>query len=75
MEKKSNKPLTIVLIAMFILSALFAGGATLVTLEHNGVMGDGWGSGISWMWFPALLFLSLGLILGWVLKYSKKDQD
>lgn len=75
MEKKSNKPLTIVLIAMFLLFALFAGGATLVTLENNGMMGEGWGSGISWMWIPAMLFLSLGLMLSWVLKKSRKEQD
>lgn len=72
MKKNSNTVLTIVLIAMLLLFALFGGSATLVTLNNNWMMGFGWSSVISWMWIPALLFLTMALMLSWVLKTSKK---
>lgn len=73
-QNKSTRPLTFVIIVMIILFILFSGGALLVTLENDGMMGRGWGSGISWMWIPALLFLTLGLILSWVKKSMKKEE-
>ena len=71
METKNSKPLTIVFIVMIVLFLLFCGGALSVTMEDGGMMGTGWKSGISWMWIPALLFLSLSILLGWVV-FSKK---
>jgi hypothetical protein len=78
MEKiktKYSKPLIIVLVVMIILFLLFCGGALFVTLEDGGLMGTGWGSGISWMWIPALLFLTLSIILGWVINSKKKNTE
>lgn len=66
-EITHSKPLIIIFVVMLILFLLFSGGALLVTLEDGGMMGTGWGSGISWMWFPAMLFLTLSTMLGWVL--------
>ena len=70
---KPSKPLIIVLVVMIIFFLLFSGGALLITLEDGGMMGTGWGSGISWMWIPALLFLSLSMLIGWVIYTKKKD--
>jgi len=67
-----NKPLVIVFAVLMILFLVFAGGAISVTISDGGMMGFGIESGISWMWIPALLFLTLSLILGWVI-YGKKD--
>jgi hypothetical protein len=75
METNTKKPLIIVLLVMIILFLLFGGGALIVTLEDSGMMGSGWGSGISWMWIPALLFLTLSAILVWVLNTKKKDSE
>jgi uncharacterized membrane protein len=75
METNTNKPLTIVLVVMIVLFLLFSGGALMITLEDGGMMGTGWGSGISWMWIPALLFLTLSAILVWVLNTKKKDSE
>jgi len=72
METSKNKPLNIVLVVMIILFLLFCGGAISVTLSDGGMMGTGWTSGISWMWMPALLFLVLSILLGWVIFGKKK---
>ncbi len=69
-----NKPLIIVFAVLVILFLAFAGGALSVTISDGGMMGFGIESGISWMWIPALLFLTLSLILGWVI-YGKKDNN
>jgi hypothetical protein len=59
----NNKPIIIVFAIMIILFLLFCGGALSVTMEDGGMMGTGWKSGISWMWVPALLFLTLSILL------------
>jgi hypothetical protein len=71
METKS-KPLNIVFIALVVLFLLFCGGAVWVTLADGGVMGSGWRSGISWMWVPAVLFLTLGILIARVLYVNRK---
>ncbi len=71
-EIKHSKPLTIVFIVMIALFLLFCGGALSVTMEDGGMMGSGWTSGISWMWVPAMLFLTLSILLGWVIFAKKK---
>jgi len=71
-EIKHSKPLTIVFIVMIALFLLFCGGAISVTMEYGGLIGTGWTSGISWMWVPAMLFLTLSILLGWVIFAKKK---
>ncbi len=73
--KTLSNPLSIVLVVLTILFMLFGGGALMVTLEYGGMMGSGWGSGISWMWIPALLFLTLSIMIGWVMKTRMKDVE
>jgi hypothetical protein len=78
METYKNKPLNIVFIVMIVLFLLFCGGALSVTVADGGMMNNGrmpgnaWTSGISWMWIPALLFLVLSVLLGWVIFIKKK---
>lgn len=67
-----NKPLLIVLIVMVMLFLMLSGGALSVTIENGGLMGSGWSAGISWMWIPALLFLSLSALLAWTIFIKKK---
>jgi hypothetical protein len=74
METYKNKLLIIVFIVMITLFLLFCGGAISVTIADGGMMGTGWTSGISWMWMPALLFLALSFIIGWVVFVKKKVQ-
>lgn len=71
---------------MIVLFLLFCGGALSVTLSDGGMMRSGasngiitsgttaslWTSGISWMWIPALLFLTLSILLAWVIFTKKK---
>jgi hypothetical protein len=77
METRKSKPLIIVFISMIVLFLFFCGGALSVTIADGGMMrnggltGSGWSSGISWMWMPALLFLTLSILLGWSI-YGKK---
>jgi hypothetical protein len=72
LKAKKSKPLIIVFIAIIVLFLLFCGGALSVTLSDGGMMGYGWTSGISWMWIPALLFLTLSILLGWAIFGKKK---
>lgn len=69
---KYSIPLIIVYVVMIILSLLFCGGAILITIGNGGMMGSGLTGGISWMWMPALLFLALSILLGWVIFKRKK---
>jgi hypothetical protein len=72
MENKYSKPLIIVFIVLIVLFLLFCGGALSVTIADGGMMGSGWTSGISWMWMPALLFLTLSIMLGLSIFVKKK---
>jgi len=72
MISKKSMPLMTVLIVMIILFLLFCGGAVSVTIEFGGLMGEGWTSGISWMWIPTILFLILSIILSWVIFKKKR---
>jgi len=85
METNKSKPLIIVFIAMIVLFLLFCGGALSVTISDGGMMGgtgwtngsgmmrSGWTSGISWMWLPALLFLTLSILLAWAIFFKNKS--
>ena len=72
MEIRNSKSLLVVLIVMIILFLMVCGGAISVTIENGGMMGSGWSSGISWLWMPALLFLSLSILLTWVIFVKKR---
>jgi len=67
-----NKALMIVFAVMIILCVTFTVGALYVTVQYAEFSQSGWGSGISWMWMPALLFTTLSGLMWWTL-YSKKS--
>ncbi len=67
-----NKALMIVFAVMIILCITFTVGALYVTVQFAEFSQSGWGSGISWMWMPALLFTTLSALMWWTL-YSKKS--
>ena len=69
-----NKALMIVFAVMITLCILFTGGALYVTVQYAEFSQSGWGSGISWMWMPALLFTALSGLMWWTL-YSKKSDE
>ena len=73
MKTKSSKFLVIVFVVMIAFSLLFCGGALLVSFEYGGMMGSGWTSGISWMWLPALFFVTVSLIPGWLIFVRKNE--
>lgn len=70
-----SKPLNIILLAIIVLFLIFSGGAISITLKYGGLMGTGWESGISWMWIPSLLFLTLSIILGRMILDKNNDSD
>ncbi len=63
------------LIAFALVAALFflfGGGTMTGAMLSGGMIGNGTMGGISWVWIPALLMLSLGVVLVWVIFGQKK---
>ncbi len=73
MNTTNNTPLVIVLIVVILFFLFFGGGAMTGGMMNGGVHGTGWMDERSWMWTPALLALSLGIILSWVIFKKKND--
>ena len=55
-----------------VMLALFGGGTMTGATLSGGMMGNGAMGGISWMWIPTLLMLSLGAVLVWAIFGQKK---
>ena len=55
-----------------ILLVLFGGGTMTGATMSGGMMGNGVIGGMSWMWIPGLLMLSLGVLLAWAIFSQKK---
>ncbi len=76
MNTKNNTPLVIAFIVVVVLFLLFGGGAMTGGMMnggmHNGYNENGWMSNRGWMWFPTLITLGLGVVLGWVI-FKKKE--
>jgi len=75
MNTKSNRPLVIAFVAVIVLFILFGGGAMTSGMMnsgmHNGFNENGWMSNRGWMWFPTLVTLGIGIVIGWVI-FKKK---
>lgn len=53
-------------------SGMMGGGGFMTAGNAGGGRIDGWTmGGFSWMWFPTLLFLGLGILFGWTI-WGKK---
>jgi len=72
MNTKNNTPLVIAFAVVVVLFLLFGGGAMTGGMMNGGMHGSGWLSERGWMWIPALITLSLGVVLGWVI-FKKKE--
>ena len=86
MDDKNKTFLVAAFVVVLVLFLIFGGGmATGVNMggwmmgggsTDGGIMGGssmgGWTmGGYNWMWFPTLLFLGLGVLLGWLI-WGKK---
>lgn len=71
MNNTKNTLLIVAFVVVFALFLVFGGGAMTGGMMNggmqNGLMGER-----SWMWFPTLITLGLGVVLGWVI-FRKKD--
>ncbi len=80
MNTKTNTPLVIAFVVVIVLFLIFGGGAMTGGMMNGGMNeemneemnGNGWMGERSWMWFPALITLGLGVVLGWII-FKKKD--
>ncbi len=76
MNTKNNTPLVIAFVVIIVLFLLFGGGAMTGGMMnggmHDGYNENGWMSDRSWLWFPALITLGIGVVLGWVI-FKKKE--
>jgi hypothetical protein len=76
MNTKSNKLLVIAFVAVIVLFLLFGSGAMTGGMMnggmHNGYNENGWMSNRSWMWFPTLITLGIGIVIGWLI-FKKKQ--
>ena len=76
MNAKNNQPLVIALVVVAILFLLFGGGAITGGMMnggmHNGYNENGWMSNRGWMWFPTMITLGIGIVIGWIL-FKKKN--
>jgi len=72
MNGTNRTTLVIAFVIVIVLFLLFGGGAMTGAMMSGGMMGSGRMGGISWMWIPTLLTLSLGVLLGWAI-FGKKE--
>jgi hypothetical protein len=75
MNTKNNKQLIIAFVVVIVLFLLFGSGAMTGGMMdggmHNGYNENGWMSNRGWMWFPTLITLSIGIVIGWLI-FKKK---
>jgi hypothetical protein len=75
MNTKSNKQLVIAFVVVIVLFLLFGSGAMTGGMMnggmHNGYNENGWMSNRGWMWFPTLITLGIGIVIGWLI-FKKK---
>lgn len=72
---KSNKQLVIAFVVVIVLFLLFGSeamtGGMMNGGMHNGYNENGWMSNRGWMWFPTLITLGIGIVIGWLI-FKKK---
>ena len=72
MNEANKTALGIALAIVVVLLVLFGGGTMTGATLSGGMMGNGVIGGMSWMWIPGLLMLSLGVLLAWAIFGQKK---
>ena len=71
MDDKNKTFLVVAFVVVVVLFLIFGGGMATGVNMGGGMVGGGTMGGFSWMWFPKLLFLGLGALLGWLI-WGKK---
>lgn len=71
MNNKDKTGLIIGLVIVGVLFLFFGGGAMSGSQFGSGMMGTGRMGGIHWMWFPTVVMVGIGLLLGWAI-FGKK---
>ena len=72
MNESNKTALVIAFAIVVVLLLLFGGGTVTGATLSGGMMGNGVMGGISWIWFPTLLMVGLGVLLVWVIFGQKK---
>jgi hypothetical protein len=70
----SAAPLIVAFLALVVAFLLFAGGALADTRLISAMPRQGWLSGFSWLWIPALITLSLGILFAWGLREEATER-
>ena len=72
MNETNKTVLGVAFAIVVVLLVLFGGGTMTGATLSGGMMGNGAIGGMSWMWIPGLLMLSLGVLLAWAIFGQKK---
>ncbi len=69
---KNNKKFLVVVFLVLVVMFLYFGGGAMIHGGMNGrVNENGWIGGNGWGWFPAIVTLGFGVLIGWLL-FRKK---
>lgn len=72
MNKTNNTVVGVGLVIAAILLVVFGGGTVIATM--SGVLGHGAIGGISLLWIPVLLILTVGIVVAWSILNYKSNQ-
>ena len=72
MNKTNTTVIGVGFVIVVILLVVFGGGAVIATM--TGVLGNGAIGGISLIWIPVLLILTLGIVVAWSILNHKSKQ-
>ena len=76
MKTTANATLVIAFVIAVVLFLFFGGwgitGGMMNGGMHGGMNENGWMGERTWMWFPTIITLILGIVLGWAI-FKKKE--
>ena len=76
MKTTANATLVIAFVVVVVLFLFFGGwgitGGMMNGGMHGGMNENGWMGERTWMWFPTIITLVLGIVLGWAI-FKKKE--
>ena len=78
MKRKANRSLVVAFVVVVVLFLFFGvlgmTGGIMNGGMHSGMNENGFMGERSWVWFPTIITLVLGVVLGWML-YKKKNKS
>ena len=72
MNKINNRYLVIALIVLVVFFLYFGSGAMMDNGGSGMMNQNGWMGGHSWRWYPTIVTLLFGVLIGWLL-FKKKN--